>query len=257
MRQEVEAFLHQLATEKKFSANTVAAYKNDLLQMTEFLQQKGIKRWSDVERQLVLGYFTDLQGRGYATSTLARKTASAKTLFKFLEASGVIRSALIEDIRSPKVRRSVPHPLPDNVVRELIRQCERNPSPEAKRDSAMMELLCASGMRINEMMSLNVDDVNIDGDSVSFTIRGPRSRSTNVSLHLLPALKKYMEDYRSQLMHHKTEKALFLNRLGKRLTRQGFWQIVKTYAKQAQMDNEVTLRALRHTFTASTSKAKA
>jgi integrase/recombinase XerD len=121
----------------------------------------------------------------------------------------------------------------------------------------MLELLYASGMRISDMMSLNVDDVHLDGGSVSLAVRGPKARNATVSLRYVPTLKKYLDESRPQLVHHRTEKALFLNRLGQMLTRQGLWQIMKTYAKQAKLDGEVTLRALRHSFDANTPKAKA
>jgi integrase/recombinase XerD len=257
MRQDIETFLRQLSAEKKFSINTVAAYKNDLFQMADFFQERGTQRWSDVDRQLVLGYVTDLKSRGYALTTVARKTASAKTLFKFLQRSGAIRSAPIQDIGSPRVDKSPPHTLPDALVKELLRQPDKYPTPEAKRDKAMLELLYASGIRISDMMSLNLEDVHLDGDSVSLAVRGPKIRSAMASLRQVPSFKKYMDEARPQLVHHKAEKALFLNRLGQRLTRQGFWQIMKTYAKQAKLDTGITLRSLRHSSAANTPKAKA
>ncbi len=257
MRQQIEAFLRQLSAENKFSANTVAAYRNDLLQMADFFQEKGAQRWSEVNPDLVQGYVTDLKSRGYALTTVARKTASAKTLFKFLEKSGAIPSAPIENVGSPRVMKNAPQRLPDGLVRDLLRQPDKHATPEAKRDKAMLELLYASGMRVSDMMSLNIDDVNLDGDSVSFSVRGAKARSAVVSLRHVPTLKKYLDECRPQLVHHKAERALFLNRLGQRLTRQGLWQIVKTYAKQAKLDGEVTLRALCHSFAANTPKTKA
>lgn len=257
MRQQIEAFLRQLSTEKRFSGNTVAAYRNDLCQMADFFQEKGMHRWSDVKQDQLLGYVTDLKSRGYALTTVARKTASAKTLFKFLEKSGAILAAPIEDIGSPRVVKNTPQRLPEGLIRDLLRQPDKYATPEARRDKAMLELLYASGMRISDMMSLNVDDVNLDGDSVSFVVRGSKERNAKVSLRHVPTLRKYLDESRPQLVHHRAEKALFLNRLGQRLTRQGLWQIMKTYAKQAKLDGEVTLRALRHSFETDAPKAKA
>lgn len=257
MRQQIEAFLQQLSTEKRFSSNTVAAYRNDLLQMTDFFQEKGLQRWPDVTRDLVLGYVTDLKSRGYALTTVARKTASAKTLFKFLEKSGAIASAPIEDVGSPKVAKNSPHRLSDDLVRDLLRQPDRYPTPEAKRDKAMLELLYASGMRISDMMSLDIDDVRLNGDTASFAVKDARQRGATVAIKHVPALKKYLNESRPQMVHDKSQRALFLNRLGERLTRQGLWQIVKTYAKEARLDGQVTLRALSHSFPANTAKVKA
>jgi integrase/recombinase XerD len=198
MRQQIEAFLRQLSAENKFSANTVAAYRNDLHQMADFFQEKGAQRWSEVNPDLMQGYVTDLKSRGYALTTVARKTASAKTLFKFLEKSGAIPSAPIENVGSPRVMKNAPQRLPDGLVRDLLRQPDKHATPEAKRDKAMLELLYASGMRVSDMMSLNIDDVNLDGDSVSFSVRGAKTRSAVVSLRHLPTLRKYMDPVSEQ-----------------------------------------------------------
>ncbi len=246
MKQGIDSFLRHLATEKNFSANTVAAYSNDLLQMADFLQSKGVKEWSDVDHQMIMSYFIDLKQRGYALTTIARKTASARTLFKYLEKEGLVRNNLTDNIGTPRVKRSLPQPLAQNKVKELLKQPDKYPTPEAKRDKAMIELLCASGLQISEITSLNVDDLNLQGEPIIVT--GSRDRNTSVSRSNVPALKCYLEEVRPQLVHHRDEKALFLNRLGQRLTRQGFWQIVKAYAREAKLDNEVTLRSLRHSF---------
>lgn len=248
MKEGIDAFLRHLATEKNFSANTIAAYSNDLLQMADFLQNKGVKEWPDVNVQQIMSYFIELKQRGYALTTIARKTASARTLFKYLEKEGVIRSNITDNIGTPRVKRSLPQPLPQNKVRELLKQPDKYPTPEAKRDKAMMELLCVSGMQVSRLTSLNVDDLNLQGEPIVVT--GPKDRNTSVSRSNVPALKSYLDEVRPQLVHHKDEKALFLNRLGQRLTRQGFWQIVKGYAREAKLDNEITLRALRHSFAA-------
>ena len=254
MKQGIEDFLRHLATDKEFSANTIAAYNNDLLQMADFFQTKGAKQWSDVNLQLVMSYFIDLKQRGYALATIARKTASARTLFKYLENGGAMRDRLTDSIGSPRVKKSQPRPLSENHVRALLKQPDKYPTPEAKRDKAMLELLYASGMQVTELTSLNMDSLNLQDDSV--VIKSSRDRNTSISRSCVPTLKKYMDEARPQLIHHRDEQALFLNRLGQRLTRQGFWQIAKTYAKEANLDSQVTLRSLRHSFVASSQKAQ-
>lgn len=250
MRQEIGAFLDYLTTEKRFSENTVAAYKNDLVQLADFLQEKGVSGWSEVDRQLVLSYLLDLKERGYALATVARKTASAKSLFKFLVNTKVTHKSPTENLGSPRVKKTSPRPLSVPQVRELLRQPENHPTPEAKRDKAMMELLYATGMQVRELMSLNLEDVNLQGDSISYLVKGSRERNGSVYRDSVPSLQRYLEEARPQLAHRKEEQALFLNRLGERLTRQGFWQILKGYAKEAKLDDLVTLRALRHSFAA-------
>lgn len=250
MRQEIGAFLDYLATEKKFSENTVAAYKNDLVQLADFLQEKGVTRWAEVDRQLILGYLLDLKERGYALATIARKTASAKSLFRFLVNTGVTRKAPTENLGSPRVKKTSPRPLSVPQVRELLRQPEKYPTPEAKRDKAMLEFLYATGIQVRELMSLNLENVSLQEDCVTYLVKGSRERNGSVYRDSVPSLQRYLEEARPQLAHRKEEQALFLNRLGERLTRQGFWQILKGYGKEAKLDDLATLRALRHSFAA-------
>ena len=256
MQQETEAFLRYLATQRNFSANTLAAYRNDLSQMADFFGEKGAKEWADVDRQLVLGYLLDLKQRGYALTTVARKTASAKTMFRYYVNEGIIRTSPTDNVGSPRVKKNLPHHLPENQVRELLRQPDKYPTPEARRDKAMLELLYASGMKISELMSLDVNDLDFNGDYVHCILRGSKERNTSLPSSFVPAVRKYVEEARPQLIHHRGEKALFLNRLGQRLTRQGFWQIVKTYAREAKLDSQITLRTLRHSFAANSENMK-
>lgn len=256
MKQEIEAFLDYLATEKGFSENTAAAYRNDLFQLVDFFHEKGIDSWSDVDRQHILSYLLELRQRGYALTTVARKTASAKSLFKFLVNRGIRDNTPTENLGSPRVRKTTPQPLSVAQVRELLKQPEKYSTPEAKRDKAMLEFLYRSGLQIRELMSLNLEDVSLHDDSVTYSIRGSRERNGSIYRGSVPSLERYLEEGRPRLAHRKEEKALFLNRLGERLTRQGFWQLVKGYAREAKLDNLVTLRALRHSFAAHSSNPK-
>ena len=250
MRQAIESFLDYLTTQKKFSENTVAAYRNDLVQLADFLQENGVVKWSAVDRQHILSYLLDLKERGYALTTVARKTASAKSLFRYLVGTNAMQNAPTENLGSPRVKKGSPRPLSIPQVRELLRQPEKYPTPEAKRDKAMLELLYATGMQVRELMSLNLEDIRLHDNSINYLVKGAKERNCTVSQDSVPALKKYLDEARPHLTHRKEESALFLNRLGERLTRQGFWQILKGYAKEAKLDNLVTLRALRHSFAA-------
>jgi len=254
MKQEIEVFLDYLAVKKNFSENTVAAYKNDLFQLTDFLQEKGEKQWAGVDRQFILSYLHALKKRGYALTTVARKTASAKSLFKFLANTGVVENSPTDNLGSPRFKKTLPQPISVDHVRELLKQPEKHPTPEAKRDKAMLELLYISGMQVGELMSLNVEDVNLQEDSVSCSLKGSKKRNITIRRDSVLSLQEYLEEARPQLVHRKEEQALFLNRLGKRLTRQGFWQILKGYAREAKLGSVVTLRTLRQSFTAHSSQ---
>lgn len=253
MKKEVEAFLTYLSEEKKFSDNTTAAYRNDLFQFEDFIEDQGKNQnWLDVDRQLVLSYILALKQRGYALSTVARKTASVKSLFKFLSERGIITNAPTENLGSPRIRKSLPHPITAAQVSELLKQPEKRPTPGAMRDKAMLELLYASGLRVSELVSLNLEDLNLQEDSVSCRVKSSKERTITVPLDSVPSLQKYIQKARPQLAYQKDKSALFLNRLGERLTRQGFWQALKNYAREAKLDTLVTPRILRHSFAAHT-----
>ena len=175
-----------------------------------------------------------------------------KSLFKFLADRGVVTNAPTENLGSPRIRKSLPRPLTAAQVSELLKQPEKYSTPGAMRDKAMLELLYASGLRVSELVSLNLEDLNLQEDSVSCLVKSSKERTITVPLDSVPSLPKYIQEARPQLAYQKDKKALFLNRLGERLTRQGFWQALKNYAREAKLDTLVTPRILRHSFAAHT-----
>ena len=253
MREEIEAFLDYLSAEKRFSKNTITAYKNDLFQFEDFIREQSRKQqWSEVDRQLILSYLLDLKKRGYALSTVARKTASVKSLFKFLVEKAVMTNVPTQNLSSPRVKKSLPRPLSTAQVGELLKQPEKYSTPGAIRDKAMLEFLYATGLRVSELMALNLEDLNMQKGPISCSVRSSKVRTITIRRDLIPSLTRYIEEARSQLADQKGEKALFLNRLGERLTRQGFWQILRNYARAAKLNIAVTPRILRHSFAAHT-----
>ena len=157
-----------------------------------------------------------------------------------------------ENVGSPRVRKNLPRHLSADQVRELLRQPEKYHTPGARRDKAMLELLYASGLLVSELISLDLEDLDLQADPVTCRVKGSRERIIKISRGMVPSLPRYIEETRSQLAYHSEEKAVFVNRLGERLTRQGFWQILKNYAREEKLDGEVTPRILRHSFAAHT-----
>ena len=255
MQSEIEALLNHLSTEKGLSPHTIAAYRSDLLQLMNFIQEQSKRRrfpsrWSEVSHKLMSSYVTDLRGRGYVASTIARKLAAAKSFFKFLVDQGVIDGLPTENLGSPRVSKRQPYIISVAEVKELLKQPEKHSNPEAKRDKAMMELLYASGMRVSELVALNLEDIDLQGGKVCYSMRGAKKASLTVEGGVIQSLQRYIDEARPQLARNQEEKALFLNRLGDRLTRQGFWQILKTYAKEANLGDKVTPKILRHSLAA-------
>jgi len=253
MRDLVNAFLNYLAIEKGFSANTVGAYRNDLDQLAGFIETmasaKGFKaEWLSVDRSLLINYIIDLKDRNYSSATVARKVAAVKSFFAFLVAEGKVQNDPTENISSPKVNKSLPKPLSLTEVEALLAEPVKSSTPEAMRDVAMLELLYAGGMRVSELMDLNVNDINLKAGFVRCLGKGSKERIIPIHDRAVRSVKEYISEVRPRLLRGKEEQALFLNRRGDRLTRQGFWLILKGYAKSAGIKKTVTPHTLRHSF---------
>jgi len=253
MRDLINAFLNYLAVEKGFSANTVGAYRNDLDQLNDFIEgmasAKGFKaEWLSVDRNLLINYIIDLKDRNYASATVARKVAAVKSFFAFLVAEKKIQNDPTENISSPKVNKSLPKPLSLTEIDVLLAEPAKSSTPEAMRDVAMLELLYASGMRVSELIDLNVNDINLKAGFVRCLGKGSKERIIPIHDRAVRSVKEYISEARPHLLKGKEEQALFLNRRGDRLTRQGFWLILKGHAKAAGIKKVVTPHTLRHSF---------
>ena len=254
MREPIDSFLNYLTVEKGYSEHTIAAYRNDLNGLAEFAKgeasrQGAMPSWANFSRQSMLSYLLNLKERGYVATTIARKVAAARSFFGFLVAEGTIKTDPTENMSSPSVGRALPKPIPINQVRLLLEQPNKLSTAEARRDRAMLELLYASGMRVSELVALNLGDVNTEGDYyVRCFGKGHKERIIPLYEQVAMAVKKYIEETRPELAHNKKETALFLNARGERLTRQGFWQKLKEYAKSAGLDAQVSPHTLRHSF---------
>ncbi|HEY87948.1 MAG TPA: site-specific tyrosine recombinase XerD [Dehalococcoidia bacterium] len=253
MKEDIDNFLNYLVVEKGFSDNTKLAYQNDLYQLASFVEEETAKRglppsWASFSRQGMLTYLIDLKERNYAATTVARKVAAAKSFFAFMVAEDKIKDNPMQDVPSPRIGKSLPKPLSISQARLLLEQPAKLSTLEAKRDKAMLELLYASGMRVSELVSLNLGDVDIEGGFVRCFGKGHKERLIPIHQQAALVVKEYIEQARSNLAHDKEERALFLNPRGDRLTRQGFWQKLKEYAKSANLEADVTPHTLRHSF---------
>jgi integrase/recombinase XerD len=245
VKEAIDKFLNYLKVEKGFSQNTIEAYNNDLNQLAGFFENKP---WAVIDRQSVLSYLSDLKERRYAATTVARKVAAIKSFFSFLVAEGMIKDNPTRDVPSPRVGKSLPKPISISQARLLLEQTTKRSTPEAKRDNAMLQLLYASGMRVSELVSLNLADVDTEGGYVRCFGKGHKERLIPIHHQAVLSLKQYLSEGRPRLAHGDEEEAFFLNRRGERLTRQGLWQILKGYAKSAELGAEVTPHTLRHSF---------
>jgi integrase/recombinase XerD len=254
MDNNIGHFLTFLSVEKGASNNTISAYRNDLSQFDEYitgLRGNGKPRdWQQLERDLIVDYVLSLKRKNYADTTVARKVAAIKSFFQYMQAEGAISANPAESIDSPRVGRSLPKPLSVTEVDELLEQPLKRNTPESKRDRAMLELLYATGLRVTELVSLNLDDLNMNPPHPYVRCMGKGQKERTIPIHeqATAAVIDYLNDGRPPLVKNKAESALFVNRRGERLTRQGFWLILKQYAKEANITKPVTPHTLRHSF---------
>ena len=249
----VNEFLEFLSVEKGASGNTVAAYRNDLGQLTGFLDAKkngGALNWPAVSQTQILDYILHLKSQDYAEATVARKVAAVKSFFAFLQAEGKLKINPTETLASPKVGKSLPKPLTVQEIDELLEQPARRTTPEGRRDRAMLELMYATGLRVTELVSLDVDDVQVDVEKPYVRLLGKGNRERQIPLLEQPAqeVAEYIRFARPRVVGERNETALFVNRRGERLTRQGFWLILKGYSAAAGIQGRVTPHTLRHSF---------
>jgi integrase/recombinase XerD len=264
----IESFLRTVSSQKGFSGNTLSAYRIDLAQFNDYLssgQGAGIApaaAWTDVTRDHLMAFVLYLKERGYATTTVARKLAAVRSFFKYLISERVISTSPTEEMVSPHVDRALPHTVPSSELDRLMARLNATgDSPEVLRDRAMLQLIYSTGMRVGELVGLNVDDLDLTEGTVSAAAgRGKSRRIVINSPVALQALGDYLDKGRPVLVRaherganlaaeEQTGEPLFLNHRGQRLTRQGFWLILKAYARSAGLGN-ITPHILRHSFAA-------
>lgn len=247
MQQQLEQFLAYLAVERGLSGNTTAAYRTDLEQFVHFINERGINAWNTVSRDDLVSFLIYLKEKRYATSTVARRTAAMKSFFDYLVSEGHVGSNPTEHLDSPKVDRFLPKAVTVNQIDELLELPLTTGGPEGLRDKAMLELLYATGMRVSELVALNVHDVDMTAQHIRCIGKGNKERLLPIAGTSVTALEEYLDMARGQIGRNGDDQALFLNHRGKRLTRQGFWLILKGYAEQLGL-HDLTPHTLRHSF---------
>jgi integrase/recombinase XerD len=251
MDQYLDQFLSTLAVEKRYSDNTISAYRNDLNQFWDFLKNKqvAISDASAVTPDIVQTYVDDLQ-RGshvYAPSTVARKIAAVKSFFSSLLEQGIITTDPAARLTSPKVKKHIPKTLSPAEMERLLAAPGRGGGAKALRDRALLELLYATGMRVTEVVNLKLDDVDWAGGMVNCPGKADRRRRIPLSSAAEP-VGEYLEHGRPNFARDEAPATLFLNHRGQKLTRQGVWLILKEAADAAGLDGDVTPHTLRHSF---------
>jgi integrase/recombinase XerD len=258
MKERIQGFLNFLETEKGYAENTIAAYQNDLGQFFQYVQKekKGDKpeTWADVKKTAITSYIERLKKSDYTSSTVARKVAAIKSFFHFLIAEGDIKEDPTVTLDAPKVKKRLPKAITPTEIDRLLKAPAGESGPKAERDLALLEVLYASGVRVTELVSLNLPDLEFEDSQGKIRVKGKKPNSKErvipIAGSALNVLKRYVKNGREQLSSDPNETALFLNNRGQRLTRQGLWLIIKHYVEAVGISTEVTPHTLRHSFAA-------
>ena len=245
MENQIKLFLKFIETEKKLSENTLQSYRRDLVQFEEYINDNRV-RYTHVHEEHVKSYIEELQQMGKKPSTISRSIASIRSFYQFLVRKGKVKKDPTEKIQSPKIEKRVPSVLTSQEV-ELLLEQPKDADLKGIRDKAMLEFAYATGMRVTEIISLDIQDVHLNE---GYVVCKNENKVRNIPLGKMceKALKEYIENSRNILIKNDKEQALFVNINGKRLTRQGFWKIIKYYKEQAHIEKDITPHVLRHSF---------
>ena len=248
MKPFIEDFLNYLAVERGLAQNTLLAYRRDLLKYAEFLEKQGIKAPDQVKRDHVTNFMFDQKKNKLTTSSICRSLAAIKTFHRFLVRERLSKEDPTTLVDTPKIWKRIPEVLTLKEI-ELIIDAAKGKSNQQIRDKSILELFYASGMRVSEVVNLKVDSINMEMGYVRCMGKGSKERIIPIGKNARETVKRYCDFVRPQLAKkNEFSPYLFLSRLGKKLSRQSFWKLIKAYARKAGIKKEIKPHILRHTF---------
>lgn len=248
-QREIIDFLDYLLVEKGYSMNTIKNYEYDLLDFQRFLKEQKILSLAAADRAAVMRYLVHCQGRHLSSRTIARRLASLRAYYRFLLLDKVIDVSPTVNLESPKINRYLPNVLQKEEVSLLLAQPDIT-GIAGIRDKAILETMYGTGMRVSEMVGLNIDDVNFHFQYVKCFGKGGRERLIPIGSYALSSLEVYLAKARPKLLGAKKTPALFLNARGGRLSRQSFWTLMKKYGEMANLGDIISPHTLRHSIAA-------
>lgn len=243
----LDSFLHYLTVEKGLSRNTIEAYHHDLTRFLLYLKGKGIEDPANVEKLDVQAFLLALKRDRLCARTVARNLVALRTFFRYLIEEALLKKNPVEELESPRLARKLPQILSPAEVERLLQQPESQ-TPLGGRDRAMLEVLYAGGMRVSELVKLTLDQVNLEGGHILLYGKGSKERVVPIGQEALKWVIRYLNTIRPTLLKGKESPYLFVNRSGKPLSRQRFWQTLQVYGRRAGIGKKITPHLLRHSF---------
>jgi integrase/recombinase XerD len=247
MNELVDAFLNYLSVERGLSRNTIISYQEDINTYIDFLKGTHIDSFSLAKKNDITDFMLSQKDKGLASNSVARRLAAIKAFYRFLVRERILKTDPSNLIDSPKLWKKIPQTLSVNEVDALLSQPNiRN--RQGIRDKAILETLYATGMRVSEAVNLKTDNVNLDVGFLRCTGKGNKERIIPLGAKAIASLKKYLGVSRPQQLKNKEIDFLFLNRFGKKISRQSLWKLIKRYAREARIKKPIRPHTLRHSF---------
>jgi integrase/recombinase XerC len=247
MEQHISKYMTYLSAEKNASQYTLRNYRHEITECFEFLRKQHITSWDKVEKEVVRAYLAWLTEANYAKSSIARRLSEMRSFYRFLMSEKVVMSNPFDAVSAPKLPKRLPTFLTTEEVKRLLAAPDTH-DPQGARDAAMLELLYASGMRVSELVALNLSDVDSTRAQIKVLGKGNKERVVLIGKPAMRAVMTYIREGRPKLMGRTVSNAIFLNRFGSRLTVRSVQMILVKSARRAGIKSEVTPHTLRHTF---------
>lgn len=247
MDKYIEEFINYLAVERGLADNTLLAYRRDLKKYAALLEKRGVKDVKRISRADISGLLFDQKKNGLCATSICRSLSAIKMFHRFLVREGFAKEDPTSLVETPKLWKKVPDALSTTEIESMI-NAAKGSGYQALRDRAILELFYASGLRVSELVNLKVENINLDLGYVRCTGKGRKERIIPVGKRAREAVKHYCETARKKMAKGNVSPTLFLSRLGKKISRQSVWKLIKAYARKAKIKKEIKPHMLRHSF---------
>jgi integrase/recombinase XerD len=248
MDELIESFLNYISVERGLSRNTIISYSEDLKAYADYLKTRSFGSISATTKNEIVGFMMARKDRGMAANSVARSLAAIRMFYRFLVRERVLKSDPSSLVESPKLWKKIPETLSVNEVDTLLSQPNVRDQKQGIRDRAILETLYATGMRVSEVVNLKLDNVNMEVGFLRCIGKGDKERVIPLGKKAITSIKRYLESSRPVLLKKKESDVLFVSRLGKKISRQSLWKLIKRYAKLARIKKTIKPHILRHSF---------